>query len=87
MAIVDIIEGETKEAERLVRKRLVACSYWCLDAYANHSLSIFRIFLNCIQFLLWSSVTTFGLRGESKYEFRTVSVQWTLREWGGSGGG
>ena len=26
---------------------------------------------------------TFVLRGESKYEFRTVSVQWTLRGWGG----
>ena len=24
-----------------------------------------------------------GLRGESKYDFRTVSVQWTLRGGGG----
>ena len=24
-----------------------------------------------------------GVRGESKYDFRTVSVQWTLRGWGG----
>ena len=40
---------------------------WCLD-----TVFMFKIF----------SIKIKEFRGESKYDFRTVSVQWTLRGWG-----